>query len=146
MFYLFWMIGSRARLRSRIDQSLSFANKKETLSYTVRSYVCVWVKCREWGCWGYPNETPYLEKEQSKPWDGAERQTGGNREAIWLAKQAMHICMLITWQEGGRSAKCPPMRQTERGWRRKDITDTREKQGGPNEQNEGIEGSYRRNG
>lgn len=55
---------------------------------------------------------------------------GGNSEAIWLANQPMHICMLITWQEGGKSGKRPPMRQTGRGRGRKDIADTREKRGG----------------
>lgn len=49
-----------------------------------------------------------------------------NGEAIWLANQVMHICMLIMLQEGGEEWKAPPKLQTERGRGRKDTADTRE--------------------
>lgn len=100
------------------------------------------IKCVDWReAGGYTNQfwvSPYLPigiRTKKPPKNGAETLRGGNSEAIWLANQAMHICMLIMWQEGGKEWKAPPMRETERGRGRQDIEwDTREKGGRATEQ------------
>lgn len=105
----------------------------------IKSNFIMCVDWREAG--GYTNQfwvSPYLPigiRTKNPPKNGAETLRGGNSEAIWLANQAMHICMLIMWQEGGKEWKAPPMRQTERGRGRQDIEwDTREKGGRATEQ------------